>query len=377
MGLQPKGGNGTTRAAERRSESALERRLRRALEAEALGRLVGGVVHELNDSLSVIAGHCQRLREGRAGAPGIGADLDRIGLAAEEAAALTRRLASFAPGEEPTLGPVELGGFFEGLTPLLLRVLRADLELHLRLPDELPPVRAARRALERLVLDLALNATRFAEAGSDFSIEVRGPTQASSDASDLRLRIADHARGPEARGRSRELARAAGGSPLEASATAPLTFEVDLPVCAELPGRAELFPRSSELSGSETILVCDDDPGVRRVLCESLEASGYRVLSAEDGQRALELEGGLDGPLHLVVTDVVMPGVSGGRLSEALRRRRRNLGVLYVTGYPREIAGRHCRPVERDGWLPKPFTPLELLQQVRRVLDRGGAPVAG
>ena len=153
------------------------------------------------------------------------------------------------------------------------------------------------------------------------------------------------------------------------------TFEICLPA-SEAPAPArELQPRGVGLEGRETLLLCEDDAGVRGVMREALVSAGYRLLVAETPAQASAIEAEFDDPLHLLITDVVMAGQTGGELAAVLRERRPGLAVLFVSGYSTEVVERYGILPPEDGLLAKPFTPRELLERVRARLDRAAATV--
>jgi CheY-like chemotaxis protein len=154
-------------------------------------------------------------------------------------------------------------------------------------------------------------------------------------------------------------------------------FEILLPRTSQALPPAPLLP-STSTRGTETILVIEDDPQVRGVTVRALEGAGYRVLVAAEGAEALALARGRTEPLDLLVTDVVMPGLSGGAVAAELRRRDPSLRVLFVSGYARDALAQGEVSEAAAQFLPKPFTPSTLLERVRRILDgrSAGDPAA-
>ena len=386
----------------------LENRMRQLLKMEALGQLAGGVAHDFNNILTVITGHSQLIREQVGSNEGVLSDLDQIDSAAQKASGLTRQLLAFS--RKQILNPewLDINAIITRMRRILDRLLRDDIELRIDLGTDLWRVHADVSSIEQVLINLAVNAAEAMRTGGSFSIETRNTHLSSEDLVEtphlpsgryVRITISDTGHGmlPEVRQRAFEpffttkslgrgtglglagvygiVQKSEGLIRLESECGVGTTFHIFLPATHVPLRELTLSPRSAGFTGRETILLCDDDPGVRLVMRDSLVASGYQVLVAEDPDAAMEIEGNYDDPLHLLVTDVVMAGISGGELSEILRERRPGLRVLYVSGYPHEVVEHHGSISEDDGYLPKPFTPRELVERVRKVLDRGSARI--
>ncbi len=389
-----------------RERSELEARLRQAFKMEALGQLAGCMAHDFNNVLTVITGHSQLLRMQleKDGVPH--GDLAHIDRASGEAARLTRHLLDFARTKELHPEWLDLNELVLRLRRLLDRLLRDDIVLELELCEAPWQVRADASSLEQVIVNLALNAAEAMRSNGRFRIETSnvelGPADIELDAGLLpgryvSLRCSDTGPGmsPEVQARAFEpffttkslgrgtglglasvygIVRQSGGRVrVESEEGSGTTFEICLPASeAPMPTR-ELQPRGAGLEGRETLLLCEDDAGVRGVMREALASAGYRLLVAETPEQASAIEEEFDDPLHLLITDVVMAGQTGGELAAVLRERRPGLAVLFVSGYSTEVVERYGILPPEDGLLAKPFTPRELLERVRARLDRAAA----
>lgn len=398
----------TAQRLEKEERAELEKRLRQLLKVEALGQLAGGVAHDFNNILTVITGHAQLIRNQVDSDRAVLEDLSQIELATEGAATLTRQLLAFSRGQELESEWLEINPILERMQHMIDRLMRDDIELRLDLQEELWNIHGDEASLEQVFVNLALNAADAMKSGGTFTIRTRNVQLEEPDleeAPDLDpgrficVEISDTGEGMTAEVRQRAFEpffttkslgrgtglglasvygvvhKSGGFIRLESRVGRGTTFKIFLPATDERLRELELQAFQPSLRGRETILLCDDDPAVVRVMRGSLEQSGYQVLVAQDANETLDIEGNFDDPLHLLVTDVVMAGMSGGELTEILRERRPGLRVLFVSGYPNDVVEQHCTITEDDGYLPKPFTPRELLEHVRQVLDHGSARI--
>lgn len=382
----------------------LEHRLRHVYRMEALGQLAGGLAHDFNNLLTVITGHAQILRA-RLGQDDEGlVNLEKIQGASDGAASLTRVLLDFSRTSLVHPEWVNLNLVLEHLQRYLDRLLRDDVDLDLDLGANLPDVWADRGSVEQVFVSLADNAAASMPMGGRFrittsvvtlSLEDReeGETFAPGDYVLVTLRDTGDGTAPESEGavadfsfskktvgRGQGLDSVYGTMELVNGLLRMRTMKsvgtifslyfpaFKAPVVApeERPARRP----GSGLQGKETILVCDDDEDVRGVMRETLVAAGYQVIVADSPAHALLLEDANEEVLHMLVTDLVMPQITGAELAETLRERRPGLRVLFVSGYPAEVVENHTSLDEDDALLPKPFAPKDLLEQVRELLDR-------
>jgi PAS domain S-box-containing protein len=382
----------------------LQLEVQQAQRLEGIGRLAGGVAHDFNNLLTVILAAVEALRgEAKALGPRAREDLEQVEAAAERARDLTRQLLAFARKQVIAPIPLDLAQAVRASGKLLRRMLGEDVVLQLQLERDLWPVLADPAQLEQVIFNLAVNARDAMPGGGRLEIsacnaEVRLPAEAGEGdraaGQWVRLRVKDSGSGmtPEVRahlfepffttkgpGRGTGLglatvhgivAQSGGHIEVETEPGQGTLFDVYLPRAEGEPATARVAaPRPSTRTGSETLLLVEDDAMVRGVIVRVLTEAGYEVLVAEGGDAALELAARFAGPLHLVVTDVIMPGLSGPQVVRQLERLRPGLRALYVSGYTADAIAE--RGVLESGieFLPKPFTAGALLERVRTLLD--------
>jgi signal transduction histidine kinase/CheY-like chemotaxis protein len=384
------------------TEQALAARQSQLLQAqkmEAVGRLAGGIAHDFNNLLTVIAGNAASLAEATAPESDSGEDVREIQLATERATALTRQLLSFGRPKVLTHRVFDVNQVIQGLAGLMRRVLGEDVEVALRLDPELWPVVGDPGQLEQVLVNLAVNARDAMPRGGTLRIAtlrraLRGLNAQRlgiADGDYVMIAVSDTGTGMTDDTRSRafepfystkgpeggtglglsivyEIARRwGGGIEIESAPGAGTTVRMDLPRAVGTPIAPSERPLSGS-GGSESVLVVEDDGGVRRLLVRTLESGGYRVTAAADGVEALERIAGAEASTDLLVSDVVMPRLSGLELARQLRAKNPRLRVLLISGFPERIAD-DAAPSYADGFLQKPFAPREILEKVREVLE--------
>jgi signal transduction histidine kinase/DNA-binding LacI/PurR family transcriptional regulator/ActR/RegA family two-component response regulator len=389
----------------------LEEQLRQAQKMEAIGRLAGGIAHDFNNMLVVINGLSELLLRGIDADDQARHDLEQIRYAGERAADLTRRLLAF--GRQQVLQPrvLNLNDVLTNVEAMLQHLIGEDVALATILEPSLARVRVDAGQIEQLILNLALNARDAMPDGGRLRIEtanvdldqdyVREHIGVEAGPHVL-LRVSDTGIGmdadtearlfepffttkPAGRGTGLGLATVFGivqqsGGHIAVS-TAPgqgTTFEIYLPqstLTAQEAAEPAIAP--SSLGGSETILLVEDEPGVRGASRRFLEEHGYRVLEAADGGEALHLCEWHDGPVDLMITDVVMPGMSGRELVEHMARIRPETPVLYVSGYIDSTLRRKELAEATVPLLQKPFSADALARKVRETLDARPATSRG
>jgi signal transduction histidine kinase len=371
---------------------ALERRRAEAHTMEAVGLFAGRLAHDVNNLLTVVSGYAQRLRR-RTDLGPAHEDLDQIIMAAKRSAGITRRLLSFARHghDEPVL--IDPAATLTALEPMLRSLIDPGIAIDFQVEPGLPHVLMDGANLEQVAMDLVINADHAMHGSGTLTVAAHSVSLAEADAGRHGVRPGDYVRlsvtdtgagiAPEVRERIFEpffttseegangmglatiygiVAGAGGWIDVESVVGQGSSFHIMLPV-ADL---ADVPPSSSP--GGPTVLLVEDEPALRRLVQRMLEGEGYSVLPAQDGLDAIALAGRHEGPLDLLLTDVVMPGLGGPELVRRLRAVRPDLQVLYMSGYndSRIISGdAEWSEVEL---LVKPFTLDELIDRVRELI---------
>jgi PAS domain S-box-containing protein len=401
-----------TRAKE--TEEALresEERLRHARRLEAIGRLAGGIAHSFNNLLAAIAFHSEILSEQIGDEDSRQSHVTAIQGAGDRAAALARQLLAF--GRKQVLQPqvLCLSTVVSDIEPILPRLLGENIELVTAIDPETGRVDADLGQLEQVLLNLVVNARDAMPYGGKLTIgaenaELPAGHESGTDLPPggyVKLWVEDTGTGMSAEVRSRlfepffttkprdkgsglglatvhGIVHQSGGAiTVESKLGRGTRFDIYLPR-TEVPAAAlEEAPRrarSSPVRGSEVILLVEDEENIRQPATEILESRGYTVLAAGDGNEAIELAARHSGPIHIMVTDVVMPGMSGSQLAERMTAERQDLKVVYISGYPEDSIAHHGVLNPGHIFLQKPFSPATLLAKVREVLDNAVVTVA-
>ena len=367
---------------------------------EAIGQLAGGISHDFNNLLTVINGYAALLRENLSEEHPLRDGLVAIGRAGERAAALTRQLLAFSRKQVLQPRVLNLNDLVADIRSMLQRLIREDIELITILDPTLRNTEADPTQMEQVVMNLVINARDAIESNGKITIETRhaAPAEAMSPAmpsgAHVVLSVRDSGKGmdPNVMGRifepfftTKEKGRGTGlGLPtvygivkqsgghiaVESTLGVGTEFRVYLPAAraAEADsGHEEAAPETRE-PGEGTILLVEDDAAVREFISSVLCDLGYRVLTAEDGEHAAEVSAAFDGPIDLLISDVVMPLMSGYELARILAARRDGLKVLYLSGYSEDtFADGALKPFTR--LLPKPFSPQKLGSKVQEMLS--------
>jgi PAS domain S-box-containing protein len=382
----------------------LEEQLRQAQKMQAIGQLAGGVAHDFNNLLHVILGHSEMLLSDMAEPDDPMRDsIAAIYAAAERASLLTRQLLMFSRKAILETEVLDLNAILEHTGHILRRLIGEDILLSMALPPSLSRIKADRGQIEQVCMNLSINARDAMPQGGKLMIETHN---ASFDedycrthpdckpGSFVRLSVSDTGCGipPQVRAQIFEpffttkgpgkgtglglatvygiVQQSGGFITLHSEVGVGTTFHIFLPAVNDAatspPPDAE---NKSELTGNETVLLVEDEQEVRKIARQSLERHGYQVLEAINGQDAIRLAEMYSGQIDLLVTDVVMPGMSGGQLAETLCARRPSLRVLFMSGYNDDAVVRHGILDGHDAFLQKPFTPMVLGQRVRDLLD--------
>jgi two-component system cell cycle sensor histidine kinase/response regulator CckA len=389
----------------------LEGQLRQAQKMEAVGNLAGGVAHDFNNLLTAISGYSDFIVGDEEAGESARRNAAQVARAAERAAALTRQLLAFS--RKQVLQPVVLAmnDVVTDVEKMLCRVIGEHIALETKLDPALAPVRADPGQLEQVLLNLAVNARDAMGDGGTLTIETAnveldgayaaqhvglepGPyaVLAVSDTGDgmspdTRARIFEpfFTTKPAGKGTGLGLStvygivtQSGGHVAVYSEPGLGTTFRVYLPceAAAAEPEPARL-PSEAERTGSETILLVEDETIVREIAQEILELAGYRVLSAEDPAAAVSTAAAWNGDIDMLLTDVVMPGMSGRDLAQQIAQARPGIKVLYTSGYTDAAVVHHGVVGEGIAFLQKPFTRKTLTRRVREILDSGPATETG
>ena len=381
-----------------------EAQLRQAQKMEAVGRLASGVAHDFNNLLTVIRGYSELLL-GRLGPTDpMRKDMEEVKKAADRASGLTRQLLAFSRRQFIAAKVVDLNALVANMDGMLRRLIGEDI---VELCAELDPLAGAIKAdpgqIEQVIMNLVVNARDAMPKGGRLTIETRNITiekGARPDAvgvvpgSYVLLAVRDTGHGMDAETRSHlfepffttkekgkgtglglstvyGIVKQSGGNiTAESAPDRGTTFRIYFPrVEQETQGAAGGVETIASAHGRETILLVEDEPSVRGLVHETLRVHGYTVLEARHGIEALLASAKYVGPIHLLLTDVVMPQMSGPEVAEKLLIVRPGIKVLYMSGYPDHPVFDQGGVSRETGFLPKPFSPQVLAKKVREVLD--------
>ncbi|MFI5336311.1 MAG: ATP-binding protein [Opitutales bacterium] len=381
---------------------ALEEHLHHAGKMEAVGRLAGGVAHDFNNLLAVIMANGDLTAFELPPEHPAHRTLEEIRRAAKRGAALTGRLLSFGHRGNATPGPVSPAAVLRTLTPVLQTLCGPGLTLHIRIDPGAGLVRVDPNGLEQALLNFAANARDATPGGGTLTLSVEKavlretlatPYLAVPPGRYVVIRAADTGSGMDeatrarlfepffttkARGKGTGLGlassygmvkEAGGGLSVDTQPGRGTTFNLWLPELDEVAAApAAPVPAEEALRGTETILIVEDEEPVRLATERILMLRGYTVLSASDADEARRVLQAHAGPLHLLLTDVIMPGQSGPQLAAELVKLRPDLRVLFMSGYTGQELGSHGLGRSQTNLLQKPFSVDELTVRVRSVL---------
>ena len=385
----------------------LESQLRQAQKMEAVGQLAGGIAHDFNNVLTAILGYALLMLKD----PGLPVpqrqDVQEIQKAAQRAASLTQQLLAFSRKQvlQPTV--LDLNEVVTEMQALLRRLIGEHIALETRLEPDGQFVRADRGQLQQVIINLCVNARDAMPEGGTLTIGTNAKNldagfvashPGSQEGQHVALKVGDTGVGMDADIRARVfepffttkpvgkgsglglatvygIVKQSGGYIAVTSVpTRGSTFTVYLPRVSA-PGAEISAPpvaAAQPLGGSETVLLVEDEPAVRNLARRALQRYGYKVLEAPDGETALTLAREARDPIALLLTDVVMPGMSGHDLAQRLTEERRVLRVLYTSGYPDTVGLTEEVEEASVAYLSKPYTPEDLARKVREVLDDKG-----
>jgi two-component system cell cycle sensor histidine kinase/response regulator CckA len=396
-------------AADLTERKKLEGQLRQSQKMEAVGQLAGGVAHDFNNLLTAIIGFASLLLKAVPPEDPKYQDLLEIDRAAVRATELTQQLLAFSRRQmlQPTL--VDLNAVLSDTMRMLGRLLGEHIELTILPETGLGVVRADRGQIEQVIINLAVNARDAMEGGGKLTLETRNVSldrayasrhPGATEGEFVMLAVTDSGMGMSAatqgrifepffttkeRGKGTGLGlstvygiiKQSGGTIyVYSEPERGTTFKIYLPrVMALGPTEVPAPVRPANVRGTETVLVVEDEEGIRSLICRVLQTYGYTVLEAENGGEALLIAEQHPAPIQLLLTDVVLPRMSGRKLAERLVRTRSDLRVLYMSGYTDGSIVNHGALDPGTAFIQKPFTPEGLAQRLREVLDSPAASV--
>jgi PAS domain S-box-containing protein len=383
----------------------LEGQFLQAQKMEAVGQLAGGVAHDFNNLLTVILGYCDLLAARVEPGSLQLEELGEIRKAGERAAGLTRQLLAFSRTQVLVPEVLDINSVVNEIDKMLRRVIGEDIDLRAVCQPEIGCVKADRGQLEQVLMNLAVNARDAMPRGGNLTIETRnvevddtsvGESAAMPPGSYVLLAVSDTGSGMKANTKSHlfepffttkekgqgtglglatvyGIVKQSGGFIWVYSEPGRgATFKIYLPRVERAPGGpaprpAAAAPKSTR--GTETVLLLEDEEGLRRLARDVLRKEGYTVLETSGWQSALEIAGQHPGTIHMVLTDVVMPGMGGPEVASRVSALRPGIKVLYMSGYTGNAAAHRGLLEASVALLQKPFTPGDLARRVRQVLD--------
>jgi two-component system, cell cycle sensor histidine kinase and response regulator CckA len=374
-----------------------------AQKMEAVGRLAGGIAHDFNNLLTVINGYSDLILQSASPDDPHRRHLEEVKRAGERAAGLTRQLLAFSRKQVVMPTVLDLNAVVKGMQNMMQRLICEDVEFVVNFAKPLGPVKADAGQIEQVIMNLVVNARDAMPRGGKLTIETANVDLDESYAAAhagvapgkyVMLALSDSGCGMDEETQSHifepfyttkeqgkgtglglstvyGIVKQSGGHVSVSSEVGRGTmFKVYLRRMDE-PGAADADESGNSIpvSGTETILLVEDEPGVRSLVQKTLRANGYAVLAAGGAVEAQALAARHAGTIHLLLTDVIMPGLNGKELAERLHALRPDMRVLFISGFTSDAIAQHGILDEGVAFLPKPFTPLGLLLKVRRTID--------
>jgi PAS domain S-box-containing protein len=390
---------------------ALEQQLQQSQKMEAVGRLAGGIAHDFNNLLMVILGYSEFLLENLGTQPELRAPAQEIASAAERASSLTRQLLAFSRKQMLAPKTVYLNSIVTENLKMLTRMIGEDIDLVMHPAENLWPVRADSGQIEQVIMNLAVNARDAMPSGGKLTIETANVTL-DEDYARLHapLRPGDYVllalsdtgagmdtetqshifepffttKGPKGTGLGLStvygIVKQSGGYIwVHSEIGKGATFRIYLPRVAAsgepvTPQVAAVEETRAVEPGTETILLVEDEANLRYLARQFLEKQGYKVIEAADGAVAMQIAVAHEGVIHLLLTDVIMPGMNGRELAQRISEIRPNVKILYMSGYTENVVGHDGTLDAGVRLLQKPFNLRDLKSKVREVLDTKAAP---
>ena len=381
----------------------LEEKLRQSQKMEAIGKLTGGIAHDFNNMLTIISGYTEMLIGKMEDRSLTRMGLEEIRKAAEKSSALTRQLLAFSRRQVLQPKVLDLKEKIMNSIEMFHRLIGEGIELVTVIQENLGRIKVDPSQLEQVMLNLVINARDAMPKGGRITLEamnivydesfvMRNPDIAIGEYVMLMVRdtgvginLADKARifepffttKSEGKGTGLGLAtvfgivsQSGGYIEVETAPGAGAAFKIYLPKVEENPQMMETETVVEQQNGSETVLLVEDESSVRKFICTILETKGYKVLEVENEKHAISVCSEYKGKIHLLLTDCVMPQMSGKELSQKILALHPEIRVLYVSGYmDQDPAGQNILE-PNTAFLQKPFSPDKLAKKVREILDR-------
>jgi PAS domain S-box-containing protein len=385
----------------------LEEYLANSQKMEAVGRLAGGIAHDFNNNLTAILGYTEMILSQIGDDKPISADLREVQRAAERAAGLIRRLLAFASRQVFQLRTLDLNEVIAGMRPMLERLIGEGTQVVVHLAPDLPLINGDPSHIEQVIMNLVLNARDAMPTGGIVTIETRTVVVSERDRQDpvamppgrySTMSVSDIGVGMDARTKERLfepffttkpvgqgtglglsavygiVTQLTGFISVESQLGHGSIFKVSFPATEEAAAESAPYPaqrsRMPAVVRRATIILVEDEETVRRFARLVLERHGFRIVEAATGREALSLAAAFDGPIDLLLTDVVMPGIGGPELATQLKTARPGLPVLYMSGYAEGIVGEAGVLDSSVSLLAKPFTTADLLSRVEGMLPK-------
>ncbi len=380
----------------------LEEQLRQSQKMEAIGQLAGGAAHDFNNYLTVIMGYCELLLARLPSDHDCRSSVETMYSASERASLLTRQLLAFS--RQSVLQPrvISLSSVVLDNEQLLRGLSGENVRLTLDLDSDLKPVFADAGQLTQVIVNLVVNARDAMPDGGEIIIRTSMDSKdAFRSARQVMLSVTDTGQGmsdsvaarvfepfftTKAMGKGTGLGLATvygivqqsgGHVGVQSEMGHGTTFTITLPASeGDTEAKTARVASGVVSGGSETILLVEDEDAVRDIAAQVLRTHGFHVMAAENATRAIELASSYSQPIHLLLTDVMMPGMNGFQLAQQLTRQRPDLKVLLASGYSRDSRVRDQIVESRLVWLQKPFAPSALIEHVRQVLDGPAITIA-
>ena len=381
----------TERVTAERDQERLSEQLRQAQKLEAVGRLAGGIAHDFNNLLTGVIGYADLLQMQTEAVDPRRELVDQIRAAADRGVALTKQLMAFGRVGITKVETFDAGEAVVDLLPMMRRLLEASIDLDLR-REAVGPIACDPGYFQQVLVSLLLNAREAMPNGGKIRIAL-SPASLANGKPAVRLSIADTGVGmnEETRARAFEpfFSTKSGSSTglglatvhgIVTDAGGSVSVESQLGVGSKIDivwpeaeddrplANATVDDEQLRARAGETVLVVEDDDTNRALAARMLRHYGYRVLTAPDGQDALEIAAG-ETRIDLLLTDVVMPGIGGRALAEEMTRQRAGLPVVFASGYTTDDALRHGVEGDEIRFLPKPYSATQLAAIVRQTLD--------